>query len=758
MHLTRIAPSPYYKPPILAYTKQTLSSVTTVSTRRLTRGQTAPSVSSLNDNTTIPLHRVHPDIPPTIESTPITHSTPSTSSSLTPSLTPSSTHQLDPGSPPGLATPPATQSTAITPSTPSTPSSLAPSSPHQSDPGTPPGLVSCSDSDSDSDSDQSFYNTHTSRLSTNMSQNNRMSLLNTKTTARFSVEPGKLPTITPGELTPDLLTDFKNGCYAYFAWKDVPDDKQVMKIAWGLQDARVQIWYRTNCAVVNAAGFAAFMSSVKTRWLPAGWEHSVRCLILSSLQQNLPVADWIHLLESTNAMLASTTSHLSDDLIHAHIETHLNADTQIAAHLAEAHLITNYAAYVCAIKLIDDNRIRQAMLLQDAVTHMYVGNPSFRRDKTTQTPATNTTGSSTLSATPANCLPPLTAFERTLLQNNEGCFKCHVPFAEHLSCDCPMGFPDKSLYKPLTEADIAIAKRRKGVSKPTKAAAVLPVTVTPAVVIMPSATLGNGSDSECVDTPFSSPHFFVDVIVSGSSCLIQCPVRALIDHGCDAVLISPEFADQLGLSRCNLPEPKSVVVTIEGDQRKEIVFQEFVRMTVISSDQTWSSHSCRAIIAPNLCSPLILGNAFLAYNHSVIDHELRTCIDKKTGYDLINSTKIRRTIIKLKPRFGPELRTKQKNVITDIKSLFPRTCQTLNKAAEMHTPCPITVVRDRIESSVTQEQLRLKDAEFKACYLDLFPPDVPDVAELPDDILMNIKLRDELKPMVAKAYSCPRKY
>jgi hypothetical protein len=159
----RISPEPhcpptYYKPPILAYTKQTLSSITTVSTRRSTRGQTAPSVSSLNDNATVPLHRIHPDIPPAVESTQITPSTPSTLSSLTPSLTPSSTHQSDPGSPPGLAIPPAEQSTAITPSTPSTPSSLAPSSPHQSDPGTPPGLVSCSNSNSN----QSFYNTRTS--------------------------------------------------------------------------------------------------------------------------------------------------------------------------------------------------------------------------------------------------------------------------------------------------------------------------------------------------------------------------------------------------------------------------------------------------------------------------------------------------------------------------------------------------------------------------------------------------------------------
>ena len=42
--------------------------------------------------------------------------------------------------------------------------------------------------------------------------------------------------------------------------------------------------------------------------------------------------------------------------------------------------------------------------------------------------------------------------------------------------------------------------------------------------------------------------------------------------------------------------------------------------------------------------------------------------------------------------------------------------------------------------------------------MDLFPPDIPDVAELPEDILMNVKLRDELKPMVAQAYLCPCKY
>jgi hypothetical protein len=99
--------------------------------------------------------------------------------------------------------------------------------------------------------------------------------------------------ITAGELTPNLLADFVKGCFAYFTWKDVAKDKQVLKVAWGLQDMRVQVWYRADCEAINAAGFTPFMTPVRAQWLPAGWEQVVKCLILSSSQQNLPVANWI---------------------------------------------------------------------------------------------------------------------------------------------------------------------------------------------------------------------------------------------------------------------------------------------------------------------------------------------------------------------------------------------------------------------------------------------------------------------------------
>ena len=43
-----------------------------------------------------------------------------------------------------------------------------------------------------------------------------------------------------------------------------------------------------------------------------------------------------------------------------------------------------------------------------------------------------------------------------------------------------------------------------------------------------------------------------------------------------------------------------------------------------------------SVIAPGLCTPVILGLPFLSFNKLVIDYDARTCIDKRNSYDLLN--------------------------------------------------------------------------------------------------------------------------
>jgi hypothetical protein len=190
-------------------------------------------------------------------------------------------------------------------------------------------------------------------------------------------------------------------------------------------------------------------------------------------------------------------------------------------------------------------------------------------------------------------LSPLTTAERALLIEHEGCFKCCHFYTYHKSADCPDGFPNKSSYVPLTEVH-ALATKKKSVKKEKNP---VMTVMTPAAVVMPSAVLGDGSDSEYINTPFFTPHFFFNCSVGGSTATSTESIRALIDHGCDAVLISPELADRLQLHRRKLPIPKEVVMAV-GNVKETFMFTEWVPVTVISSDQGWTSCISHAIWHP----------------------------------------------------------------------------------------------------------------------------------------------------------------
>ncbi|KIM88511.1 hypothetical protein PILCRDRAFT_26727, partial [Piloderma croceum F 1598] len=462
------------------------------------------------------------------------------------------------------------------------------------------------------------------------------------------------PVIMPGKLTPDLLFDFENGAYSYFSFKDIKVEKEVSKVAGGLQDGRVQTWYRLNRAAVDAAGFPAFMATVRESWLEPGWEQDVKLTILASHQGSTPIVDWIMLLEATNTLLHNHVCKLSDNDLRNHIQSHVHPDTMTAATVAELHLIVEYDKYKSSLKVVDDACVRSDELLKAAVKQLMLQPPlsgcrtASNRNTASSSTSTSTTAVNNSIARTPDRVPALTTKEHTLLVEHEGCFKCRRFYTSHRLSDCPDGFPDKTSYVTLTNADALMAKRKQGKKeKPAKTAAIIPM---PAAIVMPSAVLGEGSDSEYVDIPFFVPYFFLDCSVGGATASSIESIRALIDHGSDAVLIDPALADQMQLKRHKLPAPKEVVMAV-GDGKEIFTFDEWVPITVTSVDKAWTSHACRAILAPNLCVPLLLGGPFLLLTHRlVIDHETCTCIDKKCGYDLLNPPVIKYSITKPSPK------------------------------------------------------------------------------------------------------------
>ena len=472
-------------------------------------------------------------------------------------------------------------------------------------------------------------------------------LLPHSSSAMYIGEQGKLPIITPGKLTPDLLFNFKNGAYSYFLFQEVKPEKETAKVAGGLQDGCVQMWYCLNCMAIDTMRFTAFIKLICKNWLDPGWEQEVKLPILGSSQGLKPIDDWIMLVKSTNTLLLGHACTLSTNDLHNHIQSHIHPDMMTTCTTAELYLVTDYKKYKCALKVIDNTHICADELLKATIQQMMFTSLISKCSHNSHSTATSSTAVSTTATDMMLCLsdrcPPLTSVEHALLTEHGGCFHCCQFYCNHIAPACTNSFPDKASYKPLTEANMLSTKNwnnKKNQVAPT--AAVIPINpVVPVAVVMPSVVSGNGTDSEYINTPFFVPHFYFDCDAGSTTASTKVTAQALIDDGPDSVLINPEYANCLGQTQCKLPKLKEMLMVVGKGHKEVFSFDEWVLLTIISSNQAWTSHACKVILAPNLCVPILLGNPFLAMNGIVMDHALHTCIDKKSGYNLLNPPSIK---------------------------------------------------------------------------------------------------------------------
>jgi hypothetical protein len=98
-----------------------------------------------------------------------------------------------------------------------------------------------------------------------------------KTAELLVTSPNKLPILTAGVITPEVLRRFENACRSYFISKDglEPED-YVKKMAGAFQDDLISDWYWTSADRFNAMSFETFMDEVKEKWLKSRWEGTLR--------------------------------------------------------------------------------------------------------------------------------------------------------------------------------------------------------------------------------------------------------------------------------------------------------------------------------------------------------------------------------------------------------------------------------------------------------------------------------------------------
>ena len=570
--------------------------------------------------------------------------------------------------------------------------------------------------------------------------------------------PTKPPTLSAGEVTPEQLQKWELGCRQYFFHKDVEADNQVKRVAWGLLDPRIQQWYAIEAERLNGLDFGDFMVELRSYWLPSDWASDLRLKMLSSRQGTRPFLEWVVDVQTQNSLLVGDEAHLSEAGLRYHLEANMNKDLAVEYRSSDAKNAATLRLWIEKVKKLDEKRMRDARQLREQIEASMRNNPKSR--PTDDKRKVNDPARRWPPHQPASAprLPLLTDEERKLLRENEGCFKCRLPFQTHQTYNCPNGFPDVATYKTITAETVRRLAKKPAPATKAKASVAAVDCEELVAVVMPSAALGDGSDSdeECV-FPFSRPQFLWKCHVNGPLVDLPLEVDALIDNGSSLVLIDEGVVTRLGLRTRELHKPVSIGTAFSSSSLpQKATVSRYVNLSLSSIDARFHSRTVRAIVAPSLCKPIILGVPFLERNNIIIDHGSRSCIASESNYNLLQPAPL--TTPPVTPstedvsRLKNALRLELHKVLPLRKVLVE--CDS-DPVAQIDLAAAVQV---RVEQLATLEDLVKRDHAVKEEYKDRFPSDIPHCDTLPDDILFRVRPKDASKIIQLRSYDCPKKY
>ncbi|KAG2047333.1 hypothetical protein BDR06DRAFT_1013955 [Suillus hirtellus] len=176
-------------------------------------------------------------------------------------------------------------------------------------------------------------------------------------------------------------------------------------------------------------------------------------------------------------------------------------------------------------------------------------------------------------------------------------------------------------------------------------------------------------------------------------------------------------------------------------------------------DHVYRPWTVWAIVAPNLCTPLLLGGPFLQHNRIVVDHELHTCIAKDVNYNLLQPIVVPPIQSQMKGLWGPDLLWAKRNVVSKLKAVLPEWKDIIDDECKLVKGIDIvTAIQAHINNLVYKGELKALDAKYKSKFEDWFPVDIPHNDTMLSDVLFCLNLKDANKVVQLQSYDCPKKY
>ncbi|KAA1473595.1 hypothetical protein DENSPDRAFT_903143 [Dentipellis sp. KUC8613] len=243
----------------------------------------------------------------------------------------------------------------------------------------------------------------------------------------------KAPMVSEGTLSPEVLDQWRHASRAYFRHARIEEDQQVAMISFSFSEQRIRDWLSLNEAELFALNFDEFAEHVADEWLPPHWKLELSNKLLSSRQRDEPFWDWHIRIQKWNALLGPTDK-LSDTDLQRQMASALNPRVQEELLLVDVSGL-DFCGWCSLVNRLDLVCLRRAKDIADEAARLQ------RARSTNSSKALPSVSVATTRAQGTGRLPALTDSEHTLLRKYNGCFKCRRFQVDHISAECPHGFP-----------------------------------------------------------------------------------------------------------------------------------------------------------------------------------------------------------------------------------------------------------------------------------------------------------------------------
>jgi len=573
------------------------------------------------------------------------------------------------------------------------------------------------------------------------------------------------PVLTAGRITPQCMLSWCRHCERYKLLNNLTEEVVVQHVGGSVQENHLQDWFAAESARLVPLGLSNYLKEFAKHVLPRNWAHRVQEQILSSRQGEKEFSKWRYEMQNLNSVLtmSANVTPLDSRALRAQLTANLSSDLRL--YLATDPLDDDLTFDEWAAEVTE----RDEKLRQEKARNARAARSAFNEWSSTAAKQAGTKKTLADRLEPTNAssskkfLPKLTEADKELLDTHAGCRRCRTFYAGHTTDDCPMKanntWPDVHSYVPITAAKAA--RTASGLVAAVGADEDLEVHDAYIEEYTEDDIAPRDDDTEgyvCPPldspTPHSIPHLFTKADISGpaiSSFPIR--VRAMLDIGCPATVMSGRLATLLGVRRYPLPREEDNLTSLS---KAPLRCTHYAKIDFTINNRVWKSEVFRARIVDDLPVPLILGNTFLFQHHIILDVRKRTGIDDRNKFNIVNPPK-------LAPRNWLPDRTTPPPTPRKSPSPAPIALEDCPEPplAGYLLPAPImATVRERIETLSLQEILVERDARLRETYTDRFPLRLPDVvpSDLPTNIYHRIRLKDPNLVVKQRAYAAPKKY